>query len=397
MELSSGEERKCCPNCSEYDSIVFDETQASSICEVCGAVIEESSLKSDLSRYKETGTRFVSNFSTAYSYSSRTRSRQQTYNLVPKSRKGPKQVYAKISSLCQLFNLPKGYSDEVKLLVGRCMQGTWYEGRKGDHIIGSCIYMVSRLHEKPIHLVEVANALQCSPFKLGKMFKTFQRELGINLKEVDPSLFVERYARQLPLDSVDVQKVCMLAKCILRCASSHLYTIGRSPSSIAAAALFLAAEHFKLPVQLSAIVQLAYTSENTTKIRTHEFKRLFLLLAQKLPWGEAVTKLNVAAHIPMILQMWDLEDMVSKGRDRIKKSGEGGSNHKDNSTELLPLSLRKVESSRIQRKEKIQRAQARVLALIQGDKSEVPEPLDEEDLRLQRLLLIGQTPEQLLH
>ena len=145
-------------------------------------------------------------------------------------------------------------------------------GRKTTHVIGACLYLVSRTEKTPHMLLDVCDVVGCDVVSLGRVFLQLARELCIDCPIVDPSLYIHRFSHQLDFGDKE-NEVSMTALRIMGRMKKDWIHLGRRPSALCGAALIIAGKLFNFNVTMDDIVKLVRMSKTTVFKRLMDFSK----------------------------------------------------------------------------------------------------------------------------
>ncbi|KCV70741.1 hypothetical protein H696_03092 [Fonticula alba] len=103
----------------------------------------------------------------------------------------------RISTLASALRLSSHHSEAATRLFALAQQHNFIQGRKTDHVVAACLYIVCRRERTPHLLIDFSDILQTNVFVLGATFLRFVRLLNLRLPVVDPSLYIHRFAARL--------------------------------------------------------------------------------------------------------------------------------------------------------------------------------------------------------
>uniref|UniRef100_A0A183CG80 B-related factor 1 n=1 Tax=Globodera pallida TaxID=36090 RepID=A0A183CG80_GLOPA len=261
---------RTCPfcNCSEIEE---DASRGDSICTGCGAVLEESTIVSDV-QFQERGGghevvgQFVSRDRAqpttigGISGLSRGESREATFQ------KGRKRI----QEISNQLHINQHCNDLAFGFFKMCVTKNLTRGRLRSHIVVACLYMACRSENTSHLLLDFSDATQINIFELGRTLNFLTRSLFIKLPPTDPCMYVLRFSAML--DFGDQQKeVALLATRIIQRMKRDWMSTGRRPTGICGAALLLAARALNLNRTVTDVVHVVNISYAVVKRRLDEF------------------------------------------------------------------------------------------------------------------------------
>ncbi|TPP67845.1 Transcription factor IIIB subunit [Fasciola gigantica] len=252
--------------CVHCGSTNFDEDRARAdlICLDCGMVLSENAISSEV-EFVETGNglstavgRFVSDGSQQVGRESK----QITEN----------RARRRIDTICGQLRL----GSDVSVSAFRFYQSALFRGltrgRGAMHTAAGCIYLAARQLRVNLMLLDLSDAVGINVYVLGHCYAELKRKLHLAIPEMDPCLFIERFANQLEFgDKMSV--VATTAMRLLQRMKKDWIATGRRPSGLAAAALLVAARIHEFNRTEEDVARVARISQQTTRKRLQEFGR----------------------------------------------------------------------------------------------------------------------------
>lgn len=135
------------------------------------------------------------------------------------------------------LRLPDSVKEEAGRLYEKALQEDLVKGKSREATIAALIYLVARNQEVPRTQKEISEAISVRERKMNRTYRDLARELDLNIMPADPRNFIPRYRSELGLSG----EAGARARSIVTEARSNGITSGRSPSSVAAAALYIGA------------------------------------------------------------------------------------------------------------------------------------------------------------
>jgi len=164
------------------------------------------------------------------------------------------------------LNLPANVLETASILYRKAIQRRIVKGRSVQVVAAASIYMASRQCRIIRSIDDVARQAGVSSKELARAYRIMLRSLGNDIPRVEPESYLSKFVSQLALNGVTE----LLARDILKMASDMRLTIGRGPSSIAAASLYVACQlNGELQTQ-GSIAKVADVTEVTIRNRYKE-------------------------------------------------------------------------------------------------------------------------------
>ncbi|KAK9450026.1 cyclin-like protein [Limtongia smithiae] len=186
-------------------------------------------------------------------------------------------AYAKISQMCEQYSLPRVVQDTAKDIYKKVEDHRKLKGKSQESIEAASILIACRQSGVARTFKEICQLTRVPKKEIGRIFKiindilqegNFSSNLAGGLQDQEyqaVGTFAEdlmnRFCSHLGLSS----QVAAGAKYISRCAANEGILAGRSPISIAAATIYMAAGLFGEPRSAGKIAERAGVSDGTIK------------------------------------------------------------------------------------------------------------------------------------
>ncbi|KAM6906589.1 transcription factor IIIB 90 kDa subunit [Lycodopsis pacificus] len=265
---------RVCKTCGGSD-IDVDQARGSAVCTGCGSVLEDNIIVSEVQFVEGSGGvssavgQFVSAdgpvkaplLGSGFHTSVGKESRAQTLQ-------GGKRQIQQLGSQLQLNQhcLDTAFNF-FKMVVSKHLT----RGRKTEHVIAACLYLVCRTEGTPHMLLDLSDLLQVNVYILGKTFLLLARELCINAPAIDPCLYIPRFAHLMEF-GMKTHEVSMTAlRLVQRMKRDWMHT-GRRPSGLCGAALLVAARMHKFRRTVKDVISVVKVCQTTLRKRLTEFE-----------------------------------------------------------------------------------------------------------------------------
>lgn len=283
-------ETRKCPECGG-DSFFVDREKGEVVCKSCSFVVEDSMLdfgreralnSEDITKKSRSGAPFdprvVNNLTTEVgSYSDLSKLPKKTRVLMQRIKKKNRWVSSSIehnlsNSLTTLkmlsaqLKLPEFAEKEAARIYRECAERGITVARPAENVISGCIYIACRIYVLPKTMNEVSSSTGVSKKALGKMYKLITRKLNINIRPLSPIDFISRFASSLYLSAKSETKAAKLYEKFMKLE----LTSGKSPVSMAATSLYLAAMSNSEKVTQQKMAEISGITETTLRIRCKE-------------------------------------------------------------------------------------------------------------------------------
>ncbi|KAK7907515.1 hypothetical protein WMY93_016127 [Mugilogobius chulae] len=263
-----------CRACGGSD-IDIDQARGSAVCTSCGSVLEDNIIVSEVTFVEGSGGvssavgQFVSSqgpvktplLSSGFHTGLGKESRAQTLQ------NGRRQI----QSLGSQLQLNQHCLDTAFNFFKMAVSKQLTRGRKTQHLIAACLYLVCRTEGTPHMLLDLSDLLQVNVYTLGKTFLLLARELCINAPAIDPCLYVPRFAHMLDFGGQTHQVSMTALRLVQRMKRDWMHT-GRRPSGLCGAALLVAARMHKFHRTVKDVISVVKVCQATLRKRLTEFE-----------------------------------------------------------------------------------------------------------------------------
>ena len=294
------EKQIICPNCGSND-IITDETRGEKICSQCGLVIEDRmvdpgtewraynkdefekrarsetssySLNNDLSTYIGFENTDALGHSIAPDKLSQLY-RMRRWQLRIKSQDSKdwnlKKANQELERLCSQLDVPRSVKETAGKIYKKSFEAGVIRGYPIDSMVAASVYAAARVRRVPRTLEEIANATLITKKRVAQCYRIIINRMHYKIPLSRPTDFLVRLGTELDMSNSSQQ---FASKTIEEAIAKKL-TIGKDPSGLAAAALYLASiTHGEKRNQK----ELAHASHVTEVTIRHRFKDLITTL-----------------------------------------------------------------------------------------------------------------------
>lgn len=147
-------------------------------------------------------------------------------------------AFREIAQMADRLNLPKMIADRADTLFKQVHVTKSLKGRSNDAIASACLYIACRQENVPRTFKEICAISKISKKEIGRVFKLILKTLETSVELITTGDFMSRFCSTLSL-SLSIQKA---ATQIARRAVDLGIVCGRSPISVAAAAIYMASQ-----------------------------------------------------------------------------------------------------------------------------------------------------------
>ncbi|KAJ1608203.1 cyclin domain protein [Cryptosporidium canis] len=259
---------RVCPQCSST-SIEVHEGRGETICTNCGTVLEENTMVEGLqfSECSNGSMQMVGHFVPS--------SGVRGFAMVYGNRESREHVlqrgYHNLQRIADQLRLSSSHIESAQRVFLMAVQRSFTIGRNNMHVASACLYAICRREKTPHMLIDFSDVLQTPVKVLGQVFMKLLRLLRLHVPNIDPSMFMERFAAQMKLGD-KTHAVAATGVRIVQALTRNWITTGRRPTGLCGAALLISARYHGIPVSSSEIAQIVRISSPTLLKRLAEFK-----------------------------------------------------------------------------------------------------------------------------
>lgn len=263
-----------CPYCNSLD-IRVDPSRGDTTCGECGEVIEERKIISEVQFVQSSGTASLAGHFKRFSYQTGPGNSHSREIAIGKGA-------TKIAWIADRLQLSTHIQEAGKKTYALAVELQFNTGRKTVLVASACLYLECRRNRSPQLLIDFADVLEQTVKTLGGVYMKLLRRLvggepGQALRDVegvpfvDPSLFIERFARKLDLGARQIV-VQATANRIVQFMHRDWICIGRRPHGLCGSALLLAARYHGLQVSADQVAGVVRMSDSTLRSRMRELR-----------------------------------------------------------------------------------------------------------------------------
>ena len=138
--------------------------------------------------------------------------------------------------MASALGLPATCRETAGVLYRRALEEGLLPGRSIEGMASACLYASARQHGTPRSLVRFGTVSRVEKVRIQRAYRYLSKELGLKIEPADPLQYVPQHASKLGVTD-EVERV---ARELLETAKSKDVHSGKSPSGLAAAALYAA-------------------------------------------------------------------------------------------------------------------------------------------------------------
>ncbi|GIQ86360.1 transcription factor IIIB subunit Brf1 [Kipferlia bialata] len=257
--------------CACGGDITGDYARGLTYCSKCGQVMDSTAIVSEVT-FAEAANgnasvvgQFVAHDGTGIRFGGRGGGFSQSSSAATISR-----FKARLMRIASHLHVKESSVDAAKRYYVMAKNQGFTRGRNSDVLAAVLLYIVCRQSKSPHMLLDFADKIGEPVEKLGKCFLAFTHEFNIQLQVVDPSLYMRRFVQAFSSQIDDEKKVLSVSLRILQRATRDYLHLGRKPSGLCAAALFVACRVCGSPIPSDEIAAKLHVSKATVEKRLAE-------------------------------------------------------------------------------------------------------------------------------
>jgi transcription initiation factor TFIIB len=286
-----------CPECGSRN-LIHDYERAELVCDECGLVVDEAFIDTGpewrafdhdqrmrrarvgapmtytihdkgLStmidwRNRDTYGKLISPRSRAQLY--RLRKWQRRMRVSGATERNLAFALSELNRMSSALGLHRNIREQAALIYRKAADSGLVRGRSIEGMTSAVIYAACRMCDVPRSLEEVTEVSRASWKKISESYRFISRGLGLKLEPTSPEDYVPRFCSKLNLNG-DVQSKAVE---IIKKASERRLTSGRSPTCIAATAIYIASVLHGVHIIQKEVANVAGVTEVTIRSRYKE-------------------------------------------------------------------------------------------------------------------------------
>ncbi|KAI5819325.1 cyclin-like protein [Pyronema omphalodes] len=262
-----------CPACGCSNPADFDDSTGNVVCTQCGYVINDSHIVSEIAFGENSaGAATVQgSFVSAGQTHAIGSSRFRTGGLVEAREQTVQEARRRLVQLAAVLNCPDHFVEQAQRYYTLALTNNFTKGRKSQYVVACALYISCRVNKSSHMLIDFSDILHINVFTLGQTYLKLIACLKIKLPNIDPTIYVHRFAKHLEFGT-DVIKVAKDALRLIQRMNRDWIVAGRRPSGICGAALILAARMNNFRRSVREVVYVVKVADLTIHKRLQEFK-----------------------------------------------------------------------------------------------------------------------------
>lgn len=283
-------------NSAHKHSIIYDYENGEKICNICGIVIKDKIIDSELqNEFSKNGndTNTVLPYSLALydqgiatsiadSYKFKTKEQSTNKNQLYKieflnkivsysnEKRNLKIAIDMLNRLKDKIHLPYACIEEAFSYYRKALETGLIKGRSIKEMIIACVYITCKKINLPRTLSEISKIVNGNEVFAARCYRLLSREFKITYNQIDPILFLHKIAKESQISEVTTRKALDI---LLSIRKNEIF-VGKDPLSIAAAILYATCRENKEKVSQSKIAHSANINIITLRKRLLELKNI---------------------------------------------------------------------------------------------------------------------------
>ena len=185
-----------------------------------------------------------------------------------------------LAKLCPRLGISESISNQAASLYLLASGHNFSAGRRTDEVVAACLYAaLRRKSDNTVLLIDIAELLRLSVFRLGEVYKAMCAELFIVDKNgvgtqhlVEVESLITKYCGRLEFGNSTTQVAADAIKIIRRMKRDWIVT-GRHPAGLCGACIILSARMNNFRRSVREVVYVAKVCDQTIAKRVEEFRR----------------------------------------------------------------------------------------------------------------------------
>jgi transcription initiation factor TFIIB len=174
-----------------------------------------------------------------------------------------------LQRLSEKLHIPSSVQEMASVVYRKALRKDLVRGRSIAAIVAGSLYTACRFTKTSRTLREITDASLRHQKEIAAAYRLIVRTLKMKMPIDDPMNYISRIAERAKVSS-DVEGLAIKT---IRTAQSKLATMGKDPSGLAAAALYIASKLKKEKVSQTQLAKAADTTEVTIRNRRRELEK----------------------------------------------------------------------------------------------------------------------------
>lgn len=167
----------------------------------------------------------------------------------------------RLKAVQERLRLPASTAETVSLIYQQAYNEDLYHGRSIDDILSSCLHLACKMERTPCNPTDIANEFNTTRQTILKTSRHFASKLGLKAAPVNPAGYIDQFSNTLSLSD----STRSLAHDIFSTYMDSGMDSGKSPTGLAAGAIYAATQETNERITQSALKEVADVSEVTIR------------------------------------------------------------------------------------------------------------------------------------
>lgn len=173
---------------------------------------------------------------------------------------------SELDRLASQLAIPRGIKEASAMVYRKAIDKKLIRGRSIEAMVGAAVYASCRMRKIPRTLDEIGRHSRIKKKELGRCYRLILRELDIKIPLPSPIDFITRFGAELHISGIAQRKAIEF----LEKAKKGGITVGKDPTGLAAAALYIATLKEGERRTQREIAEIAHVTEVTVRNRYKE-------------------------------------------------------------------------------------------------------------------------------
>lgn len=319
-----------CPRCGSND-LVYSGVRGDTVCAQCAEVVEEHGLVAEVGFVASGGgQKFLAGVDMKNSSAGmalRGPNRIFSGQLASSWEGSLQRGLAKLNVIAERMQLSIGIQEAGRRMFQLAAQMNFTLGRPGRLVAVACLYVICRRNKSPHLMIDFSDEIRVPVVNIGRTYIRLMRRLiggdprnpvcvtdptVAEIPLIDPSFFVERYARRLDcgFNQRALQKTAVK---LIQFMHRDWICLGRRPNGLCGAALLIASFYHGLKYTAKDISSIVRMGEDTLRQRLLELRQTPLALMNRKEFELADPK-SVVEGVPRPLPPCMVKSMGQHSR-----------------------------------------------------------------------------------
>jgi|TARA_B100001094_G_scaffold330492_1_gene395831 transcription initiation factor TFIIB len=176
---------------------------------------------------------------------------------------------SRMEMICSKLALPKSVNERSATIYRKALSNDLIRGRSIDAVVAACIFIANQQMQTARTVDDISSVTELGPKEIGRTYRDIKRRLMIKTPLPNPQIYIDRFCSELGMNSAAKTKASELVEEADRLELTH----GKSPSGIAAAAIYIAGQLTHQTRTQRDIAEITNVTEVTIRNRYKQLTR----------------------------------------------------------------------------------------------------------------------------